>query len=585
MILEPDPIGGLPRLLLVAPEQGLERIRVSLERQFQVTTAARVGQAMELLAAGPAGVLLVLVDEDLGHQGAADVFTAARAHAPSARRVVIAQNGAAPDGFAEAHHVARRTMDLEELRLLQVLARAATMDSDRERSVEGLERDNEDLRARQRVLAQLLEDRQRDLATMTEELERVSADLAVSAFRDPLTQLYNHRTIQERMREEMARARRYSKPLSLLIADIDHFRALNDQFGHTVGDEILRRVGEVIASDGEGRESDIVARFGGEEFAILLPETPKSGARIKAERLVEMVREQVHVGGRPVTLSLGLAGFPDEARTPDELVAMATRALEVSKQAGRNQVQVFGEGLAAPGANVPGGGERPAFASTPELPSYHERIFAISTALERERALGCLFIDLSRLRRVELEYGVGRHNELLARVAKMLLELRGERVRASDLMCRADDGDAFVTFLAASRRTGETPPEALEALALRVQDALNAAFSRELFDILHDHPRICVGYARVLHNPMVRSERLITRLVEEARDSANLVLKRQGQRDKDLLQEIILGDGLTPVYQPIVHLDTGEIFGFEALTRGANNLWSKGGFMYAPPVR
>jgi EAL domain-containing protein (putative c-di-GMP-specific phosphodiesterase class I) len=141
-------------------------------------------------------------------------------------------------------------------------------------------------------------------------------------------------------------------------------------------------------------------------------------------------------------------------------------------------------------------------------------------------------------------------------------------VRSNDLLCRADDGDAFVYFLSASRRTGDHPPEELEGVSQRVQEAIDNALAREVFDLIHDHPRIAVGYARVLHNPMIRAERLISKLVEEAKESAALMRRRQAQRDKDLLQEIILSEGLTPVYQPIVHLESGEIFGFEALTRG-----------------
>ena len=99
-------------------------------------------------------------------------------------------------------------------------------------------------------------------------------------------------------------------------------------------------------------------------------------------------------------------------------------------------------------------------------------------------------------------------------------------------------------------------------------DPIDVALAREVFDLIHDHPRIAVGYARTLHNPMMRAERLIARLVDDAKESAQLMRRRQRQKDKDLLQELILGEGLTPVYQPIVHLSSGEIFGYESLTRG-----------------
>jgi diguanylate cyclase (GGDEF)-like protein len=434
-------------------------------------------------------------------------------------------------------------------------------------------------------LAKSLDDRGRELLGVNAELERINRELAVLAYRDGLTGLYNHRTFQERLREELARARRYQKPLSLIFGDIDWFKQLNDAFGHPLGDEILRRVGEILRV-GEGRESDVVARYGGEEFVLLLPETPKSGAKIKAERLLAAIRNAGFPGGRQVTMSFGVASFPEDAKNGAELLGFADHAVYVAKAHGRNQVQIYGEGAAAPGAAVPaphlpplpppvppvvissGEGWKGPPLGRDDFPSYHERIYSIVESLERERAIGCLYIDLTRLRRVELEYGVARHTEIITRVGRMLMEVRADIARGmTDTLCRADDGDAFVTFIPAAK-SGNSEQSELEAVSQRVQEQIDGALAREIFDLIHDHPRIAVGYARVLHNPMMRAERLVTRLVEDAKESAGLMRRRQRQRDKDLLQELILGEGLTPVYQPIVHLGSGEIFGFEALTRG-----------------
>src|SRR5262249_32310793 len=158
----------------------------------------------------------------------------------------------------------------------------------------------------------------RALLAATSELERKSRELEVLAFRDGLTGLYNHRSFHERLREETARARRYGKPLALIFCDIDHFKSLNDQFGHPLGDEILRRVAERpgggdAAPDGL-RESDIAARYGGEEFVVLLPETPKEGAKIKADRLCTAVRSTPFPSNRRISMSFGVAGFPEDAK-------------------------------------------------------------------------------------------------------------------------------------------------------------------------------------------------------------------------------------------------------------------------------
>lgn len=602
---KPDETGPVrPRVLVVDDEpMNLDLLERSLHRKYEVLTADGAEPALRLLQRGE-DVALILCDYRMPGMNGTQFLAEAIKYNPRAKRVIIT-GYADVDGIIDAinkgqiHYFVKKPWNHQELdRMVDQLIQMHRLEQENRRLLEELRIANEELRQKERLLSKDLDERGRELLETNSELERVNRELAILAFRDGLTGLYNHRTFHERLREEMARARRYQKPLSLIVCDLDHFKSLNDQYGHPLGDEILRRTADVLRG-GAGerlRESDILARYGGEEFVILLPETSKPGAKIKADRLCAEVRGTPFPGGRNVTMSFGVASFPDDAKTTEELIAFADHALWVAKQAGRNQVQVYGEGLAAPGALVvrpdaslpgmppPAEGATAIAGGTPPPPSpsgtswdthvddgyptYHERIFGIVSALERERALGCLYIDLSRLRRVELEYGIARHNELLKKVGGLLVELRGHRIRSNDLLCRADDGDAFVYFLSAARAGGGESPEELESVALRVQEAIDAGLQREVFDLIHDHPRIAVGYARVLHNPMVRAERLVSKLVEEARESAALMRRRQAQKDKDLLQEIILSEGLTPVYQPIVHLDSGDIFGFEALTRG-----------------
>ncbi|HET6611653.1 MAG TPA: EAL domain-containing response regulator [Kofleriaceae bacterium] len=221
-------------------------------------------------------------------------------------------------------------------------------------------------------------------------------------------------------------------------------------------------------------------------------------------------------------------------------------------------------------ALLSGGGNRlgPASGGAARIPSYHERFSAILSLLENAGSLSCLFVDMTCLRRLEIEHGAAKHAEVVAVIGAVLSSTRGEHLRRDDLLCRTDDGDGYVCFLAPSRTHDIAPPVDLEGVSARIEAVLENQVSRELYELSRDRLRLAVGYARVLHNPMLRSERLVSRLVADARQSAALQQKQSAQRDKALLQELILHNELYPLYQPIVHLDSAEIFGYESLIRG-----------------
>lgn len=164
-------------------------------------------------------------------------------------------------------------------------------------------------------------------------------------YRDPLTGLFNRRYFEEALEREVRRAIRYNLPLSLLIADIDHFKIYNDNQGHHQGDNLLREVTARLTEN--TRQVDIVARFGGEEFVVILPMTTKTHARLVAEKLRRSVEEtkipgeEILPGGR-LTISLGLAAYPEDASHPTGLIQAADAALYVAKRKGRNRTEMFG---------------------------------------------------------------------------------------------------------------------------------------------------------------------------------------------------------------------------------------------------
>ncbi|WP_349342108.1 diguanylate cyclase [Marinobacter sp. MMG032] len=190
----------------------------------------------------------------------------------------------------------------------------------------------------------------------TDELERANEQLKAISLTDGLTHVANRRRFDEKLQDEWKRAQRHGHPLSLLLLDIDHFKRVNDELGHLVGDDCLTEVAALCAAEVQ-RSGDLLARYGGEEFSILLPATPEEGAVRVAERVRQAVaRSPVHSGERvaPVnlTISVGVACLvPDPDTEPQELIRQADEALYAAKESGRNRVMVARDFRAA---TVPG---------------------------------------------------------------------------------------------------------------------------------------------------------------------------------------------------------------------------------------
>ncbi len=167
-----------------------------------------------------------------------------------------------------------------------------------------------------------------------------------SALRDGLTKVFNRKHFNDLLSKEFAYAARHSSPLALLFIDLDHFKKVNDTFGHPAGDFVLAEVSGVLA--GGIRAEDVLARFGGEEFCVLCRGTEQTGAVELGERLRREIAERRYIyGGKviPVTISVGIALMPDPAMTqPASLLAAADKALYEAKRAGRNRVVVSSGG-------------------------------------------------------------------------------------------------------------------------------------------------------------------------------------------------------------------------------------------------
>jgi diguanylate cyclase (GGDEF)-like protein len=193
----------------------------------------------------------------------------------------------------------------------------------------------------------------RRLSEANRELLHTNEQLREQSARDGLTKLFNHSHFQQTLVHLCAQSARSLKPLSLLFIDLDDFKGINDTYGHTAGDQVLKEMGWLLDSQqspghGFARASDIAARYGGEEFALILPDTSMDGALSAAERVrhrvttLPLLPELAPFRDPPLSLtcSIGVASFPVHASTAADLVAAADAAVYVAKRAGKNCVRM-----------------------------------------------------------------------------------------------------------------------------------------------------------------------------------------------------------------------------------------------------
>lgn len=291
-----------PKILCVDDEvditSSLKRILI---RDFDVIEANGVRQAMQVLNE-QADVAVVLSDQRMPDGTGLELLAYAQEHRPDAVRALLTAHVDLSAFFsavneARVHRLILKPWDNDYLRAQMIEALAAHSSLQEKR-----------------------------------ELERL-------AITDVVTLVRNHRFFQDQLKIEVERALRHGRKLSLVMVDIDHFKALNDKFGHPAGDAVLRQVAKRL-NDGV-RTLDTVARYGGEEFGLILPDTDEPGAALVAERLCAAMAatpfQGQDFGPITVTISLGVASLPEHASTSHDLVRKADNALYIAKRQGRNQ--------------------------------------------------------------------------------------------------------------------------------------------------------------------------------------------------------------------------------------------------------
>lgn len=195
-----------------------------------------------------------------------------------------------------------------------------------------------------KLAADALRDANQKLEKQLREIEMLQASLREQALHDPLTQLHNRRFLDEAIDQEFHHAERVSESLSIILLDIDHFKVINDKFGHAAGDACLVALANILRRN--LRKADISCRYGGEEFLLVLPATNVEGAKIFAEKLRLLIQNEVFgVEQKEIkfTISVGIAAYPIHGTTRDEIINRADDALYRSKRRGRNCVTVWSQ--------------------------------------------------------------------------------------------------------------------------------------------------------------------------------------------------------------------------------------------------
>jgi diguanylate cyclase (GGDEF)-like protein len=209
-----------------------------------------------------------------------------------------------------------------------------------------------------RILSRI-EDQGNEISDFAQRLESAYRDLELSnarlkeySFKDELTGLYNRRFYSIRLEEEVSRYRRFNHPVSVMLVDLDGFKAVNDDLGHGAGDETLRDMSDILLKYSRG--INVICRYGGDEFAVLLVETSKAGARLYADRIRQVLSTHRFAHGRRLTASFGIASLPEDvAPGADELMRAADEALYAAKRSGKNRVSVFEDVAPRAGGRTP----------------------------------------------------------------------------------------------------------------------------------------------------------------------------------------------------------------------------------------
>jgi EAL domain-containing protein (putative c-di-GMP-specific phosphodiesterase class I)/GGDEF domain-containing protein len=210
-----------------------------------------------------------------------------------------------------------------------------------------------------------------------------------------------------------------------------------------------------------------------------------------------------------------------------------------------------------------------------QLPLYLDIIDKVEKQLIDDNAVGMLYIDVSGLEKIETNFGSETYENIIKKIAEEIKGMKGKAIRNEDLLTVSEpEGSSFLIFLSEKRRDkakNDLTRDDVEMVSDRVYTYLFSKLFFIIYPYIKERPRISVGYSFVVNNPLIKSIRLVYKLIDEAKQIAKLQRTRTEVKNKEKLQRIILDEKITTLYQPIVNLTTFEVIGYEALTRGPLN--------------
>ncbi|MEW6066731.1 MAG: EAL domain-containing protein [Nitrospirota bacterium] len=203
------------------------------------------------------------------------------------------------------------------------------------------------------------------------------------------------------------------------------------------------------------------------------------------------------------------------------------------------------------------------------ISTYQEIADIIKSLLVKNSVLGMIYINCSQVNKIERSFGKKTYDDILVQIKNRILAMKSKEIRNNDIIVSiTPKSDEFLIFLDKKRKDKTFYPTGIESMCKRISETLNNSLFPIVFPYLRSRPRICVGYAIALHNPLVEEDRTIGKLIEDAKLMSNYQEFKRLMHNKEKLQELIIKEGIRTLFQPIIHLEDKEIIGFEALSRG-----------------